>query len=326
MSFKNNKLYRSFIAAGIAALMLILFSSTINAQFVDHDLALTSVYANPIDLECPTEICAHVLALGLQDYQLQSGEVTISFEYQFNGGSWQSIGEILNITWANSDGPLSIFDEWPGSDFPSGPNNCISFRPTQHGEYRFRATLQYPDRIVEDVTDNNSKESIVYSTARVCRIPIGEIQPCEIVYHSLSGIKKWRLYCPERDLRLDILAQECLLRDPPPPWCPNGIIIDVCQYLPPPCPDPGPWPYEVLFDNRINKFELALINEKGEMVARPKKLKRPVVEGGETFTMRLQFKPSDDETYYFALWPTEKTKRNEYLPLSIKARRVASKK
>jgi hypothetical protein len=259
-----------------------------------------------------------VLALGDKDYEIQSSEATIRFWYQKDGGQWNRI-EDLPIEWEPSDGGLWK-NVWP-RDFPSAPTNSVEFRHIGSGSYRFKAETVYPSYITNGVA--SSQESGDYQAAGICKIPpppcifltttTGDtLRQCILV--DFDNINKAHLAIFRK---LDLLC----IRFPEIPGCGGGGWgggIDPCIFGLQ-CPDPlvNPFPVEVLFDNRINKFNLAVIDLKGTVVAEMGQLPRPVKIGGSTYNQRLQYIARPGEEYRIIYWSSGKIKTGEQMPFPL---------
>lgn len=300
----------------------------------DHHLFVSDVWATPDPLVCPSTVSATVAAVGEKDYLLNSGDAAIRVSYQLNGGAWTEIGEIP-ITWSGGDGVLVKWKEWP-LNFPSQPDNTIEFRPTTPGTYRFKAETVYPPTITGMPSERFSKE---YTVSDTCPVP-----PCTLLPVKFGGGgATWRVLCPgdwnicdnfpglcpidvcKRFPRLcpdpckldPRLCREPCKLIPGFPGC-GGGVIDPCQFGLS-CPDPpfDPFPVDVLFDNRVNKFNLAVIDSKGEIVAETEQLTRPMKIGSATYNQRLRYTAAPGEKYLIIYWPGKGTKRDEGLPFPL---------
>lgn len=304
----------------MSVILLMGFTLTMGTQegwAQGHDLVVRGVWADPSPLVCGSKVCARILAVGQMDYQFLSGQVRIRFYYrQVGGQTWNRIGEI-RVVWEPWENGLVEGNFWPTESGTSN-NNCITFSPPALGDYQFRAEIVLPTGIVDDnIGDNTSAwlgDSPLYQAGERCI----EVSRCDFIPIA-SG---WIASCPPKD------------RFIPRHFCqryPELCEWDICKQFPqfcgpidpcklfPPCPWKGP--IEVLFDDRINRLNFAVINGVGSIVAQAEKLRRPIREGNTTYTQRLQYVASPDEKYSFVFWPSKETKLDTSLPLPVLVRR-----
>lgn len=326
----------------VIILAVALFLGVQQSQAQDHHLFVSAVWATPDPLGCPSEIAAMVTVLGDKDYEINSGDAKIKIYYRVDGGTWLPIGNIP-IVWAPSDGGLSKWDKWQlPRDFPSEPDNTIEFQPTAEGVYEFRGETIYPDGITGVPSDRISEK---YTVGQPCPSPprciilpgtIGTAGGSYSVICPPDGkfctrfpwlcpkpvCEKYPLLCPNMCLKYPWLCPHNLCeRFPILPGCGGGGWgggIDPCIFGLQ-CPDPlvNPFPVEVLFDNRINKFNLAVIDTNGRIAAEMKQLTRPMKVGGSTYNQRLQYIARPGEEYRIIYWSSGKIKTGEQMPFPL---------
>lgn len=303
----------------VIILVAALFLGAQQSQAQDYHFEIWTVWADQNPLACPSRVSALVLALGDKDYEIQSGEAKIRFWYQKDGGQWNQMMEELPIEWEPNEGGLykgSNRKVWP-TDFPSAPTNSVEFRHKGQGSYRFKAETVYPSYITNGVA--SSQESGDYQAAGICERP----PPCVFSTTTTSG--NFRVLC----FNFDIKAHLAILRKldlhcklfPESPLCGGGGWgggIDPCKFGLQ-CPEPlvNPFPIEVLFDNRINKFNLAVIDTNGTIVAEMKQLTRPMKVSDSTYNQRLQYIARPGEEYRIIYWSSGKIKTGEQMPFPL---------
>jgi len=285
----------------------------------DHDLIVRGVelIRRRYPLACPSKVCALLLAMGERDYELQSGQVTISFYHQCDRGPWIDIGEIP-VTWGALEPGLAKYQSWPQGGGQNG--NCIEFTPCSAGNCRFRAEVVHPTGIQDANPSDNTGESAVYSIAETCSL-LKCSGPCVLEVRKISefGQGVHSLWCSALWPPPNLCEQYPPLCEFPnvcelfPGLCPTA---DICKFIQ--CPFPSSGQIEVLFDNRVNGMNAAIVNSAGRILARGETLSRPIRERDIAYNQRLVFQVSPDQTYYLAFWPSKETKLGASLPFPMR--------
>lgn len=299
----NKEMFQKFIYFGvffIFGLLFILFPN--NALAVEHDLRLSGIIVESLE-GCRYLISVQILVIGTNDYEIESGDVTIQISYQKNEGAWTSNGYIV-VTRDEMDLPFRQWAVWP-IDFDSDPNNNTIFDPPCNGEYRFKATIIYD---IDQNPGNNERESssVSVTCAGECRSWIGTLT-------EFAGLKAL-----EKAMRGGYIIWK--LCEEHPEYCP---FVHICDLDPRLCQVRGEM--EILFDNSINHLKLAVITKSGIIISKMEQLKKPIIVGDIKYNQRLKFSKSKDMVYRLTYWPTKETRVTEKLPFPIIIRPLKQK-
>lgn len=298
----KKKTLQKFIYFGVFLIfgfLFMLFPN--NALAVEHDLRLSGISVESLE-GCRYLISVQIFVIGTNDYEIESGDVTIQISYQKNEGAWTSSGYIV-VTRDEMDFPFRQWAVWP-IDFDSEPNNTTIFDPPCNGEYRFKATIIYG---LDQNPGNNERESS--SVSVTCAGECGSRRYDD--YHLIID-----------DLLIavvggDIIKDLCIKYPRLCPWRP------LHDFLPPLPPFEGE--VEILFDNRINHLDLAVITKSGIIISKMEQLKKPIIVGGTKYNQRLKFSKSKDMVYHLMYWPTKEITVTGKLPFPILVRPLKQK-
>jgi len=298
----------------LATVAFPLAMGTLSARGQDHDVVTFGTWATPQPLTCESRVCARLYSAGQDNYQIQSGQCSIHFSYQWNGGAWTPVGD-LPVVWDPWGDGLAWGEFWPSDASEEGSNNCVEFSAPKAGDYRFQAETTCLG--ISDVnTADNIGQSATYSAAQSCISAVAK-DPCQLFKGRFEGREGWRLICDDivqiGEAVCDKYPGLCVNRcDLDPLSCGGGV--DLCS-LSPLCHDAGP--IEVLFDDRMNGLNLAVINLAGTVIAKGDTLRKPVVRDDVAYNQRIRLKVAPDETYYLAFWPGKGTKLHTNLPFPV---------
>ena len=277
----NKEMFQKFIYFGVFLIFGFLFMLfPNNALAVEHDLRLRVISVRSIE-GCRYLISVQIFVIGTNDYEIESGDVIIQILYKKNEEPWTAIDNIV-VTKDILDIPFRQYAVWP-NDFGSNENNTTIFDPPCDGTYLIKATIIYDQ---DQNLGNNERESSP------------EIVTC---------------------------AGEC----PPPPVIPP--VKDFCHEYPHLCRQIILWDLvpsinrfegelEILFNNRINPFDLAVITRSGIIISKMEQLRKPIIVGKTKYNQRLKFFKSKDMVYHLMYWPTKETTVTEKLPSPILVR------
>ncbi len=300
----------SLTLATLASCVVLLGLAATPVRAQDHDLVMLSPIVadpNPLDRGCTNSLAASFRINGVNDHELDSGQVKIQFHWSdgsltstpsFPSAQWNSIGE-MSATYNTSDGSFAVSRTWP-DDFPSAAGTTRSWTPpSTPTSFYVRAEVSYVDSAIADFRPaDNSTVTRFDSVAGVCSGPPGCV--------GLAG--KRFLFCGFEDLiRIPV---ECL-KDPLKPCKPFVPFPPLCGRVPcPPCLTglscPGPW-FELFFDNRMSDLRITLVDQKGVEVANMESLKRPRRFGRRTFNQRLRFQAEKGVRYFLRVSSGERT-------------------